>query len=218
MDDNAQVDFNPFRGGEISRRAPSTEPQREILTAALLDDVANTAYNEAISMRIEGPIGPEAVERAFRQVIDRHDALRMTFTPAGTEVCVTDENDFALEVRDLSDKTADEQEEAIQALWTELAGTPINLIDGPLLRAIWLKLGDNAAELLVLVHHAVCDGWSYYVVIEELAAILSGKADELSGPAASFADFAEHQAASTASNKDFDYWLDKFKSVPPPLK
>jgi amino acid adenylation domain-containing protein len=217
MDDNAQVDFNPFRGGEISRRAPSTEPQREILTAALLDDVANTAYNEAISMRIEGPIGPEAVERAFRQVIDRHDALRMTFTPAGTEVCVTDENDFALEVRDLSDKTADEQEEAIQALWTELAGTPINLIDGPLLRAIWLKLGDNAAELLVLVHHAVCDGWSYYVVIEELAAILSGKADELSGPAASFADFAEHQAASTASNKDFDYWLDKFKSVPPPL-
>lgn len=217
MDDKTSVDFDPFRGGEISRKAPSTEPQREILAAALLDEVANTAYNEAISMRVTGPLEPAAVESALRRIIDRHDALRMTFTPAGTEVCVTDDNDFQLEVRDLCDQSASAQEESIQALWLELANTPMNLIDGPLLRAVWLKLGEDSAELLMSVHHVVCDGWSYYVILDELSRILCGETAGFSEPAPSFADFAELQHASTASNKDIDYWLDHFKTVPPAL-
>jgi amino acid adenylation domain-containing protein len=217
MDDEVQVEFDPFRGGEISRKAPSTEPQREILASALLGNTANIAFNEAVSLRISGVLAPDDIENALRTVVDRHDALRMTFTPAGNELCVTDSNSFALERIDLSDHEPAVQEEEVLKHWNAVATTPMDLIDGPLFRAIWLKLGDSSSELVMLAHHVVCDGWSYYVIIDELSKILSGSADDLSADVSSFADFAERQEASLASNQDIDYWLDHFEVVPPPL-
>ena len=113
-------------------------------------------------------------------VVDRHDALRMTFTPAGNELCVTDSNTFALERMDLSDRTGAEQEAAIKKLWQELAGSPMDLFEGPLFRAIWLELCDEQHELILLAHHVICDGWSFYVILDELGKVLSGDAGTLS--------------------------------------
>src|SRR3954467_546269 len=101
------VDFDPFRAGEVARTAPSTEPQREIITSAALGDSANTAFNEAVSLRITGPLDADVVERALRAIVGRHDALRMTFTRLGDELVVTEENAFALERRDFSSDDAD---------------------------------------------------------------------------------------------------------------
>jgi len=214
MDDEVQVEFDPFRGGEISRKAPSTEPQREILASALLGDTANTAFNEVVSLRISGALEPDDVEGALRTIIDRHDALRMTFTPAGNELCVTDSNNFMLERFDLTGYEPADQEEEVLKHWKELVTAPMNLIDGPLFRAVWLELGECRSELVMLAHHVVCDGWSYYIITDELSKILSGCASDLAEDVTSFADFAERQEASLASNRDIDYWLDQFEVVP----
>ena len=52
-------------GGEIARTVPSTEPQREIIASAYMSDEANTAFNEAVSLRVSGPIDSRTIEGAL---------------------------------------------------------------------------------------------------------------------------------------------------------
>ena len=47
------------------------------------------------------------------------------------------------------------------------ARRPFNLAEGPLVRAILLRLGDDDHVLLVTMHHVVGDGWSIGVLIRE---------------------------------------------------
>jgi amino acid adenylation domain-containing protein len=211
------VEFDPFRGGEVSRTTPSTEPQREIITSAAFSDVANTAFNEAVSLRLSGDVNPEAVEAAFQQLVTRHEALRMTFTPRGDELILTDRADFTLERLDFRAMPGAEQEARIQALWRRLAGTPMSLTEGPLFRAVWIELAPREAELVLLAHHVICDGWSFHVILEELAQLVGGADPRSMEPAPSFAEFAERQAARNAANADADYWHKQFQSRPPVL-
>lgn len=44
------------------------------------------------------------------------------------------------------------------------AGTPFNLLQGPLVRALLVKLGSSDHLMLLTMHHAVCDGWSFKVL------------------------------------------------------
>ena len=43
------------------------------------------------------------------------------------------------------------------------AGTPFNLVQGPLVRALLVKLGSEDNLLLLTLHHAICDGASFKV-------------------------------------------------------
>ena len=210
------VDFDPFRGGEIARIVPSTEPQREIIASAMMSPEANTAFNEAVSLTIEGGIDPGAIEAALSRIVDRHDALRTTFTRSGEELCVTDENRFSLELRDLDVSGEAAWERRLRELWSELVSTPMDLAAGPLFRAVFVRRGPQRSELILLAHHVVCDGWSFFILLEELQSLLAEPLRELE-PAPVFADFAERQAAESASNSDIDFWLDRFKVPPPPL-
>jgi hypothetical protein len=67
------VEYDPFRGGEVARSASTTEPQREIITSAALGDTANTAFNEAVSLRVSGRFDPELCESSLRVIVARHE-------------------------------------------------------------------------------------------------------------------------------------------------
>ena len=41
------------------------------------------------------------------------------------------------------------------------ASTPFNVLQGPLVRALLVKLGSTDHLMLLTMHHAVCDGWSF---------------------------------------------------------
>ena len=43
------------------------------------------------------------------------------------------------------------------------AGTPFDLCQGPLVRALLVKLDSNDHLLLLVMHHAICDGFSFKV-------------------------------------------------------
>ena len=211
------VDFDPFRSGEIAHTAPSTEPQREIITSAFLSQEANVAFNEAVSLRIAGSIDPALLESSLRAIVGRHDALRMTFTRVGDELCVTDRNDFAMERLDLTAVDERGRDEGVRSLWLELVRKPMNLYEGPLFRAVWIQLGENLGELVLVAHHIVCDGWSFHIVLEELSQLCSGARAEDLGEPLSFAEFAERQKVQAVSNADVDYWGKQFESIPPVL-
>ena len=211
------VEFDPFRGGDVARTAPSTEPQREIMMSCVLSDAANCAYNEGVSITITGPVRPEVLENALGVIVSRHEALRMTFTRLGDEITVTDESRFALERFDFSDLETGERAARMADLWRELVSTPMSYTHGPLFRALWVRMTADSSELILLAHHAVCDGWSFWIILDELVKLTGGASPESLAPAPSFADFAESQAARAAANADADYWAKCFDPPPPVL-
>lgn len=210
--------FDPFADGELLRVSPTTAPQQEIIAATKMSDEANTAFNEAIALRIDGTLDIKLLETCFNVLVSRHDILRATFSPAGDELCLQEARNFTIDYEDLRKCGDAEKARVVDSLLKNIAISPMSLEEGPLF-FVWVKhLEDTSYELIIATHHVVCDGWSFGLLLKELVEIYrsGGNAEKLDN-APSFFDFAEHQAASSVTNLDTDYWLDRFNQLPPTL-
>lgn len=210
--------FDPFSGGELLRVSPTTAPQQEIIAAAKVSDEANTAFNEAIALRINGPLDVGLLEKCFNILIKRHEILRTTFSPAGDELCLQESGNVTVAYEDLRRYEERQKQQLIQNLLRNVAISPMNLEEGPLF-FVWVKqLDDTAFELIVATHHLVCDGWSFGIMLKELSQLYNndGSGTSLKEPD-SYYDFAEQQAATLVKNIDTDFWRNAFKQLPPTL-
>ena len=72
-------------------------------------------------------------------------------------------------------KLAEARPEAIEELALEIFRTPFDLVQGPLYRVVDLRRAANDHVLVFAIHHAIADGWSLGIFVEELfAAYLQG--------------------------------------------
>ena len=212
--DSNTPEHDPFAGASIARLAPTTEEQREILAAAALGDEANCAYNEAVVVSLTGALDAARIERALRVVVARHDALRTTFSADLDEQCVSDEDDVQLERVDLSASAVGDRREAAKQWSAALMQTPMSLTHGPLFRAFWLELEAEQAQLVLLAHHAICDGWSFHVILDELQQVFA-RGDGAALPAApSFADYAQERSRGDASSDSAAWWRERLQDPP----
>lgn len=218
--------FDPFAGPVIVATAPSTEPQREIWSAALVGDDASLAYNESVTLSMRGMRGRldvAALRRSLAELVARHEALRSTFSGDGLTLMVNEGADVPLEELDWSGRGEDARGPAWRDLLRREVSTPFDLRTGPLARAVVVHLGPEEHRVVFTAHHIVCDGASTGTLIRDWAALYSaatrGERAEL--PAApSFATFARELAARRASAKGLDdeaYWVKRFSDEVPVL-
>src|SRR5262249_12161057 len=111
------------------------------------------------------------LRRALQQVVDRHEALRTTFSPAGDTQTVAPRLTLDVPLTDLSDRPPERREAEAARLVDAEDRKPFDLATGPLLRARVVRLEAERHVLLLTVHHVACDGWSYDIVLRELAAL-----------------------------------------------
>ena len=218
------VDFDPFAGPEIIAVAPATESQKEIMASCLLGgDAANRAFNESISVKLKGPLNKEALEKAFHDITDRHDALRCAFSGDGKQICIFNNSFNQLDYRDISTKTASQQEETISVLIQHEILWIFDLQNGPLFRQKLLKLSDNEYYLIITAHHIICDGWSLNIILQELGKFYYSHLQNtfVDLPAAiPFSNYAREQQQFYRSDEYKqiqNYWLRKYKDDAPVL-
>ena len=72
------VDFDPFAETAAADVLPLTEPQAEVWAAVQMGNEASCAYNQCFSLTLRGALSAESMQNALRQVMDRHDALRVS--------------------------------------------------------------------------------------------------------------------------------------------
>ncbi|MBK9515225.1 MAG: amino acid adenylation domain-containing protein [Flavobacteriales bacterium] len=217
------VDFDPFTGPAIERTIPTTEAQREVLTASEMGVDASCAYNESVSLELKGTLDQAAIERAMHELVKRHESLRATLNASGTRMLVTDEVRFALLFTDLSSLSGSERTKQLNAIAQKDMTTPFDLRNGPLFRAQLIKVAGDAHLLRLSGHHVVCDGWSLGIMMAEISALYnaakSGGAPKL--PEAS--TFSEYSVATIDFAKSPEhgmverYWLDLYKGSVPRL-
>jgi amino acid adenylation domain-containing protein len=216
------VDFDPFATGEVSFMVPITESQQEVWTSVQLGDAANCAYNESLSLTLRGRLDVTALQTALQNLVRRHEALRTTFSPDGTTLCVAAALTIDIPVTDLTAASPVNRDAQVAAFKQQSVEQPFNLQFGPLLRVRIIQL--QAAEHLVILtaHHIICDGWSWAVLLTDLghfyAAFSQGTVPDLEAPEP-FSAYALEQAIATAETLETEaYWLEQFATSVPLLE
>ena len=178
---------------------------------------SSSAYNVAARVDIGGAVDRGLLQRSLEAVIARHDALRTTFhgergvphamvAPAGT---------FELPFEPLH--SADELSAAVR----REAAIPFDIAVGPLLRARLFEL-DGSHVLVFTMHHIVTDGWSFRVMLRELAliydALARGAPNPLPGLPIQYPDYAawqRDQLSGSAYDAHVDFWRSELAGAMP---
>ncbi|MBE1161960.1 non-ribosomal peptide synthetase [Dyella acidiphila] len=216
------VDYDPFAGAALARVVPATAAQREIWLAAKLEPEASLAYNESVSIRFSGELDVAALQAALQGVVDRHEALRSTLSADGNELCIAIHVPLDCATDDLSGLGEAERAESVATALSLAVNTPFDLEHGPLVRAQLLQLAAQDHLLIFTAHHIVCDGWSFGVIVRDLAALYAQHRGQGDGPvpADAFADYASAEttrADTEGGHADEQYWLSRFSGALPSL-
>lgn len=214
----SSTSFDPFAGGIIQRVSPCTPPQREVLASSQVSDEANTGFNEAVTVSLDGVINQQLMVKSFATLIARHEAFHVTFSRKGDEICLQEDKRAKVVCVDLRSSNTADQQQYLKNLARNIAISPMNLEEGPLVFAWLVQLADNHHNLFIAAHHVICDGWTFGLLLQELAEIYGDAgSDATLAPAPSFMDFAEQQEVAQIVNTDIDYWKSKFELPPPTL-
>ena len=224
LDTSNILGFDPFAGPEIVRLAPLTEPQAEIWAACLLgSDDANRAYNEAVALRLAGPLNRTALQRALDVLVAQHEALRATFSADGRHLCILAPESLPLAYHDLTQQASDEQHQWLAAHARQEVQRVFSLTEGPLLRVSLAALSATDHCLTLMAHHIVCDGWSIGVILQDLGQLYSAYAQQqlpfLPAPPA-FSGYADDQAAfyqSADYRRIEQFWVEQYQGPVPVL-
>lgn len=215
------VDHDPFTGPSIVRTIPTTEAQREVLTASDMGVDASCAYNESVTLELKGALDGAALEKAMHDLIARHESLRATLNTSGTRMLITDERSFELPFTDLSQ--ASDKEAPLDAIARQDMTTPFDLRNGPLFRAQLIRVSDELHLLRLTGHHVVCDGWSLGIMMAEISALYNAAKNNTAPGLPEASAFSEYSLATIDFAKSPEhgtverYWLDLFKGSVPRL-
>lgn len=213
--DAAAEEFDPFAAGLIEQVVPTTEAQREVWLGDRLSPQASLAYNESLRLQFKGPIDTRALAEALDRLVARHQSLRSTISPDGTQLLIGEATPLELARHDLqaldpADRQLRLDDDALAAVLE-----PFQLEKGPLFRAALYQLSTDDHLLLMTAHHAICDGWSWGVISHDLGRLYAEQvgAGPALEPAARYADYAAWEAAESSSpdmQAHVDYWLARF--------
>ncbi len=192
---------------------PLTEPQIEVWLAAQMSEEANCSFNEALLLHLSGDLDVDLLRQSWRQIVNRHDALRSTFDEEGRTARIAPHLDLEMPLEPLASRA---ELDSIVALD---ARTPFDLVQGPLLRLRFFQLAPQEHAVLFTAHHIVCDGWSINMLLAEVGELYSAarqaRAPQLD-PLLPFSEYARRPKENLAA--DEQYWLGQYQDVPSVLE
>lgn len=194
------------RGGQQPRgiqprttaTAPASFVQEQMWLLNLLAP-DEPAYNVPFALELDGPLDPAAVRAVCARLQHRHEVLRARLVLRDGRL-VQDHAEHPAEINQLDLTVA--SEEQIEEHLLDLARGLFQLDTGPLVRIELIRLAPRRHILMWVAHHAVIDGWSYGVLIENFtqlyrayasggaAALDSALDSALPPPRLQFGDFA----------------------------
>ncbi|RPJ23010.1 MAG: amino acid adenylation domain-containing protein, partial [Chloroflexi bacterium] len=180
------------------------------------------SFNVAGAIRIHGELDVPALERAFQQLLERHESLRSTFHVVAGEpvqhVHATMAGIFKVEDASPWRETDLREKLAFEAHRT------FDLENGPLLRALLFERKESEHILLLSMDHIVTDFWSMTVLAREVLANYeankTGKAISLPALPAHYSDYVRWQAemmAGAQGERLREYWRDELSGGLPAL-
>ncbi|MEK4372260.1 amino acid adenylation domain-containing protein [Paenibacillus sp. FSL R5-0473] len=168
--------------GEITGETALTPIQHWFFESSFADP---HHFNQSVMFYRKDRFNEETVYQVLQKLAEHHDALRMVFckTEQGFSAltrAIQDGGLFTLDVFDFKD--AENPTQAVEAKATDIQAG-IDLENGPLMKAGLFQCEDGD-HLLLAVHHAVVDGVSWRILMEDFALGYEqiGKSEEIRFP------------------------------------
>ena len=182
----------------------------------------NIAYNLPYGIRFTGMLNAVAVHRSLNEIISRHEVLRTCFPAHNGEPVqkILPPSALPLPVIDLTHLAA--RGDVARSLAREEAARPFDLANGPLIRAMLVRLAPDDHVILLTIHHIVGDGWSLALLVQEFTtayqAFQIGQPPLLPDLPIQYADFAcwqrEWMQGATLEH-ELQYWRDQLADLMP---
>ncbi len=213
--------------GTDRTHVPTSRAQQRLWFIHQLEG-GSPAYYIAVSVRLRGPLSPDALQEALDGLLERHEVLRTRFVTVDgiPHQEILPNARFALSVVQAGgvqlQRASDNQlENEIRRHELEEAHAGFDLSTGPLIRGRLLQLDANDHVLLLTAHHIIADGWSVTVLLRDLSALyearLSQTALALEPLPVQYADYSQWQhewLQSAAYDKQLRYWTSHLKGAP----
>ncbi|MET9362688.1 amino acid adenylation domain-containing protein [Streptomyces sp. NPDC006632] len=176
----------------------------------------SATYHVPWVFRFDGAVDTELLHAALDTVVARHESLRTVFVlgEEGPRQVVRATADVPFTVTDAPEGRLDE-------LITATARLPLDLENGPLLRAHVLRRDGERTVLVLVMHHIVWDEGSLPVLERELKeayeALRAGRPHRLPEPALQYTDYSawrHHPASADAVSSQLTYWENQLRDVP----
>ncbi|MFF0673958.1 non-ribosomal peptide synthase/polyketide synthase [Streptomyces tendae] len=187
---------------------------------------AGATYNIPVVLRLDGPVGPDALRTALDDVVARHEPLRTVFVEdaEGPRQVVLDPAEVRPEFRH-----AEAGEQESEALVDALTGRGFDVSRDAPVRVALVSHAPERHTLVVVVHHIAADGWSLPVLVRDLATAYAarrgGHAPDWAPLPAQYADFALWQRRELGTQNDresllarqLEYWRTVLAELPEEL-
>lgn len=208
-----------------SNRFPLSFAQRRLWLVDQLEP-GNPAYNIWEAFRLVGKLDVPALDQSLNEVVRRHEILRTFFRVEDGEPVqvVAPELNLSMSVIDLTEIVETKLSAKVRTVLTRQAKRVFDLTEGPLLRAMLLKIGCEEHILYITMHHIISDGWSAAVLCRELGLIYNAISNNRPCPLApllhiQYGDYAVWQRqkfTGAALETKLNYWRKQFGGEPSP--
>jgi amino acid adenylation domain-containing protein len=187
----------------------------------------SAAYNIAGALRLWGALQVAVLERAFNEVIRRHEALRTGFENDNghPRQLISASLSLRIPLLDLSELPENIRASEVRRVAVAEAQRPFDLTRAPLLRVTLVRLSTEEFVVLYTLHHIVADGWSLGVLVGEVAALyeafLHGEDSPLPELPIQYGDYAVWQQQWFNSERlqtQLDYWRKQLHGTLPVLE
>lgn len=201
-------------------------PQKRHLLLELL--YRNTAINNlSVFLELKGDLNFDSFEHSVNQILARHEVLRTHFLVGmGMPSFEILQNlRITVPIIDLQNIEKSERKNKARFLAEAEILKPFDLSQTPLIRLKIYKIGDKEFLLLVVIHHAIADGWSLGVFLKELMEFyhsnITGKSMELPNLQIQYYDYANWQNSKeqqTILKSSTSYWKNQLGGEIPMLE
>jgi hypothetical protein len=150
-----------------TRLQPLTFPQRELWEASPVS-VTDSANHICCLIHLQGVITHQACQVALQRVVERQEVLRLSFLPGKDRPLqmIRQSSEANFRFRELSSTQG--HEEALEELAKEIFSEPFDSVQGPLYRVDALRRSADHHVLVFAIHHAIADGWTLGVFVQDL--------------------------------------------------
>ncbi len=131
----------------------------------------SSAYNVGLALTIRSELQIDTLHQLFQILVDRHPALRTTFSDSNGEPIQTvhPAQEVCFEVIEAAGWSQAELRTKVDLAHKR----PYDLTDGPLMRVALFTRTATEYVLLLTFHHLICDNWSIWIMLAELRDLYS---------------------------------------------
>ncbi len=226
----SKLHSEPAAAGEIVQIEDGVEPvlsfSQQRLWLLEQFSTGEPAYNVGVRIEWRGVIHINCIYQSFVEIVRRHKVLRTCYPDYKGRPYLYVAEDFTLpfDVIDLTGLDERDQVVRIEAGVLEAGRYPFRLKEDLPIRITLLRTNEQAATLILVIHHIACDAWSMGLLVNELASLYAAFLQREQSPlpelSIQYSDFARWQRGQLQGEYLADqlaYWKSQLQDPPPPL-